>query len=73
MAIFNQYKNTLNDFTNSLDLESLDWAKLIDERSHNASIFEGNLANFLERNYLDKNLLERSLWLALKTQDLQVR
>lgn len=72
VAISNQYKDTLDDFIDSLDLESPDQSGPIDERSYNALISEGNLADLLERIYLDKNLLDRSSWLAFKTGDSQI-
>lgn len=69
MAIPNQYKETVNDFIDSSDPESPDWAGLIDKRSHNATVSEGNLADFLEGNCLDKEVLDRLSWLMPKTED----
>lgn len=36
MAISNKYKNTLDDFINSLDKKLPDWLRLIDKRLRNA-------------------------------------
>lgn len=61
MAILNQYKKTMNDFIDSSDPKSLDLAKLIDKRSHNAIMSESNLADFSEGDCLDKEVLDRLL------------
>lgn len=61
MAIFNQYKKTMNDLIDSSDQKSPDWAKLIDKKSHNAIMFESNLADFSEGDCLDKEVLNRLL------------
>lgn len=73
VAFSNWYKNTLDDFIDSSDSESLDLARLIDERFRNAPMSEGSLADLLEENCLDEDLLDRSSWLASKIWDLQVR
>lgn len=56
VAIFNRYKNTLDDFIDSLNSESPDWQKLIDERSYNTLSSASNLMGLLERDFLDKNI-----------------
>lgn len=73
VVISNQYKDTLKEFINSSDTESSDWAKPIDERFCNVFISEGSLADFLEGDCFDENLPDRSLQLALKTENLQMR
>lgn len=49
MAITNKSKDTLDDFIDSLDLKSLDWAGPIDERFSTAPIFESSLVDLLKR------------------------
>lgn len=61
MIIFNQYKDTLNDFIDNLDPKSLDLAGLIDKRFRNILKSKKNLINLLERNYFYKDLLDRLL------------
>ena len=73
VAISNRYKDTLDDLIDSSDPESPDRAGPIDERSHNAPMFEGSSADCSEGNCLDENLPDRSSWLAPKTEDSQVR
>ena len=67
VAIPNQYKNTLDDLIDSSDPESADRAGPIDERSQNTPMSEGSSADLSEKNCLDKDLLEKSSWLAPKT------
>lgn len=67
VAVSNQYKDTLDDLIDSSDSECLDWARSIDERSHNALISEGSSADLLEGDCLDKDLLDRLSQLAPKT------
>ena len=57
MAILNKYKDTLDDFIDSSDTESLDyldslnWPKLIDKGSRNPLKCTDDLATFLEEDY----------------------
>lgn len=55
IAIFNRYKNTLDDFIESSNLESP--PKLIDKGSRNAPKSRGGLTGLLEKDYLDKDML----------------
>lgn len=61
VVIFNKYKDNLNDLIDSSDPKFLDWAKCINKRSCNICITKSWLAKFLERDCLDKNLLDRLL------------
>ena len=62
MAIFNKYKNTLDDLIDSLDIEFLDHPdfinrpRFIDKRSDNMPKSRGNLPTFLDEDYLNKNV-----------------
>ena len=73
VAIPNQYKDTLDDFIDSSDSKSLDWAGPIDKRSRNAPMSKDSSADLSKRDCLDKDLPDRSLRLAPKTEDSQVR
>lgn len=66
MAIPNRYQDTLDDFINSSDVESSNWVGSINKRSRNLPQSKNSLIRLLERDCLDKNVLDRSLWLALK-------
>lgn len=70
MAILNKYKDTLDNFINSSDKESLDWLRLIDKRSCNAR-FEGGLMDYSKKDCRlnSKNVLDILLGLEPKTQD----
>lgn len=48
VAIPNRYKDILDNLINSSDLESPDWSKLIDKKSHNIPKFGGSLIGFLK-------------------------
>lgn len=48
MAIFNKYKDILNDFINSSNFKSLDYPKLIDEGLYNIFKSENNLMGLLK-------------------------
>lgn len=69
MTILNKYKDTLDDFINSSNIELLDWPKLINKGLHNIFKFESSWMGLLESNYyLDsKNVLNISLELVPKT------
>lgn len=69
MAICNRYKDTLDHFINNSDIESPNSPGLIDKRSRNTPKSEGSLTGVLEGNYLDKDVSDRSSWLARKTGD----
>lgn len=73
MAISNQYKDTLNDFIDSSDLKPLNWTGSIYKTFLNALRSKGNLADLLEKDYLDNNFSNKSLLLIPKTENLQVR
>ena len=68
VAIPNQYKDTLDDFIDSSDLWSPDWARLIDKRSHNALISESSSTDLSKGDCLNKDLLNRSSQFAPKTK-----
>lgn len=70
VTIFNQYKDTLDDFINSSDLKFLSKTELIDKRFYNTFIFNDSLADLSEGDCLNKNLPDRLLWLMLNTEDL---
>lgn len=42
MTILNKYKDTLDDFINSSNIELLDWPKLINKGLHNIFKFESS-------------------------------
>lgn len=70
MVISSHYKDTLNKFIDSSDLKSSIWLRQIDKRSHNALISENSLADFLKKNFSNKNFSDMWLQLEPKTQDL---
>ena len=72
MAISNRYKDILDDLINSSDVESSDRLGPIDKGSCNLSRSERSLTRLLERDCLDKNILDKSSRLAPKTRDSQV-
>lgn len=58
IVISNKYKNTLDDFINSSDIEFLNWPKLINKKLHNTSRFKSSLIDLLEGRRLEsKNIL----------------
>lgn len=59
VAIFNRYIDILDDFINSLDLESL--SKLIDKKSCNVFRFKSNSTDFLKKYYLDEDILDSNM------------
>lgn len=73
MTIPNQYKDTLDDYIDSSDLESRDQARPIDESSRITPMSEGSSANLSKKNSLNENLPHRSLWLVPKIEDSQLR
>lgn len=72
MAIFNKYKDTLDDIIDSLDPKTP--LKLIHESFCNTPYSKENSTSLLEKNYLNKNILalDRSLKLAPKTEHLKL-
>lgn len=72
VAIPNRYKNTLDDFIDSLDPEFLDWPRLIDKKLHNMPKTKNSLVGFLLENYLNEDVLDKSLWLLFQTKNSQV-
>lgn len=73
LAFPNQYKDILDDLIDDSDSKSPDQARLFYIKFYNTFRSEASLADLLERNYLDKDFLDRSSWLAFKTGNLQVR
>lgn len=69
MAIFNKCKNILDDFINNLETESSDWPRPIHKGLRNMPKSEGSSTKLLERNYLNKDILNRSSQLAPRTWD----
>ena len=75
MAIFNKYKDTLDNLINSSDIKFsdypnfLNWPELIDKRSQNALKSRSGISHFLEDDYLDKDILIMLLEPALKIED----
>lgn len=57
VAIFYNYKNILDYFINSSDPKFLNWLRPIDQRLYNALRSKNDLTSFLEKNYLDENVL----------------
>lgn len=72
MAIPNKYKDTFNDFIDSLDIEFPDWLKSIDKWSRNAFRSEDSSTRFYKGNCLNKNVSKKLSRLAPKTRDSQV-
>ena len=71
-AIFNKYKDILNDLIDSSNTKFLDcpdflnWLQLIDKRSRNIPKSRGGSSTFLEKNCLDEDVLITLLELASK-------
>lgn len=61
LVISNQYKDTLDDFIDNSYLEFPDWVGLIDMRTCNLPNSKANSADLLEKNYLDKDVSNKSL------------
>ena len=59
MAIFNKYKNTLDDLIDSSNAESPNWPGPIDKGSRNASRSENSLTELLEKDCLNKNVSDK--------------
>lgn len=70
--IFNRYKNTLDDFINSSDIESLDSLKQSDKESCNTSRSKSSLINLSKEDCLDKNILDMPLGLAAEIENSQI-
>ncbi len=77
-AIFNKYKDILDNFIHSSDTESpdrpdsLNRPGLIDKRSHNTPRSRSDSSTFLEEDCLDENVPVMSLELVPKIQASQV-
>lgn len=72
MAISNKYRNTFDNLINTSDMEFLNWPGLNDKGSCNALKFESSSMGLLERDFLDKDVLDRSSQLAPKNVDSQM-
>ena len=72
MAICNGYKDTFNNLLDNSDTKSLDWLRPINKRLHNTLISENSLTRLLKGDYLDKNILDRSLQLMPQIRDSEV-
>lgn len=72
MAIFNRYKDILNNIIDSSDPKSSDRLELIDKGLRNMPKFESSSTGLLEGDYLNKNISDRSSQLAPKTRNSQV-
>lgn len=73
VAILNQYKDTLDHFTNSSYPESLGRVWPIDKRFGNAPMSNDSSTDLSARDCLDKELTKKLSWLAAKIKNLQVR
>ncbi len=77
-AIFNKYKDTLDNFIDSSDIKSPNWLdspdrlRLIDKGSRNTPRFRGGSPTLLKENRLDKDILVTLLELAPKIRTSQV-
>ena len=77
-AIYNKYKNTLDDLINNSNtkspdhLNSLNWSRLIDKGSYNASKSKNRLPTFLEADCLSGNISITSLEPIPKIWDFQM-
>lgn len=71
MAISNKYKDTFDNFINSLDKKFLDQLEAINKRLYNTLKFENSLISFSKRDcYLNsEDILNTLLELAPKTQN----
>lgn len=56
ISLLNRYKNTLNDPTNNLDKESLDYLRSINKGLYNAPRSKNSSTGLLKRDCLDKNI-----------------
>lgn len=70
IAIFNRYKNNLEDFIDSLDLKSPDQTRLIDKRSYNICNSKSSLARLSKSDYLDEKFPNWSSQLAFWIKNL---
>lgn len=72
VTISNRYKNSLYNLIDSSGANNLDWPNLINKKLCHIPRIKDSSTRFLEGNCLNKNVLDRSLRLAPKTQDFQV-
>lgn len=61
MTIFNKYKGIFNNIIDSLNANFLNLIRLIDKKSCNMLRFKTNLIRFLNKNYLNKHILDKLL------------
>lgn len=73
MVILKKYKDTLDDFIDSSDLEFPDWAGLIDGRFCNAPKSENSSVGLSRRTCWNKDIPDKLSRLTAKTTNLQVR
>lgn len=69
VAIPNRYKDTLNNLIDNSDAEFSDWLRLNNKGLRNLLKSKSSLMRFLKRDYLDKDVPDRSSWLAFKIRD----
>lgn len=70
MAIFNRYKNILDNLIDSSNSKFLNQTKPIDKKSWNTFSSKNSLINLLAKvNYLNKNVTDRLLGLAPKNKN----
>ena len=72
VIFFNKYKDTLDDFINSSNLESLNQSRLINKKLCNTPRFKASLIELLERFYLNENISDSLAWQILETRNFQV-
>lgn len=72
MVIPNKYKDTLDNFIDGSDLESLDHPGPINEGSRNARRSENSSTRLLKGGHLDENVSDKSTCWAHETEDSQV-
>lgn len=68
-VILNKYKNILDDLIDSSDIESPDWPKSINNRTHNGLRSKAASLSLLEKDCLDKDVLVMLLERAPKIKD----
>lgn len=73
MVISNRYKDNLDDFINSSDLELPDWLRRIDKRLFNVPRSIDNSTRLLKKSCLDKNVsdYQSAKWVP-KTENSQI-
>lgn len=66
-AISNRYKDTIDHFIDSSNIEFFDWPRLIDKGLCNRPISEGCLIGFSKGDYLNEDISNMLLRLTPKT------